>query len=781
MSDTNQKLTKLSAAAAKGLGIPPDVQFFSPWPFAGMNQQDARTALQDQEFFWIENLFLTGNASLRSLWDIGTALYTAPVGKTIVYFAWYNLGTTYYVSVFLSDGTAVQVQQTNGAVTTISATPGTFYTGGQLPFAVQSGAQYLLICNNITPNAYWIWDGAILYGTGTIGPYQIGAITDSGTGYSSAPSVTPFGGTGTGVTAIATVTNGSVVSLQITNPGTGYSPGDIVQFAFSGGGSDNSAILQATLTAGAITNVELIFGGTGYVTAPTVSFSGGGGGTGATAVATIAGGAVTGITVTAGGSGYTATPTVGISGGSGSGASAVAVINATSVAAISVINGGTGFASTPALSFEGGGGGSGAIATATIAGGSITSVAVTNGGTGYQTAPTVVVAPGSNDAASAQIDVMPFGISGTCIETFLSRIWISAPAPNGTPQTASTFNVSAPESLTDFSSADGGLLYSSSDRFLRAGYTALHQSNGYLYPIGDSSVDVISNVQTGGSPTATNFNYQNTSAQVGSVWRDTIQDFGQSVLFANSNGIQGLYGGAIRRVSAKVNNIFDSAFPRDPTTGQVSILPGGLTPSGAVMNLHTIPVYLLLLSGIDPNTQAQRNFMLMWDEKNWYVASQSAALTFIGTQVQNSVMTAWGTDGAKLYPLLSLPSSALTKSIYTKLYGGERELIQYNTADIYFRATDKSSGQAGVSMTAVLEGAGFNTQVGAYPTPPTANVAAIPIQPNFNAPEGTAPSWGAQASNVPGTAIGAMITSMSPDFVLSGITIAYKQLAIGYG
>ena len=143
MSDTNQKLTKLSAAAAKGLGIPPDVQFFSPWPFAGMNQQDARTALQDQEFFWIENLFLTGNASLRSLWDIGTALYTAPVGKTIVYFAWYNLGTTYYVSVFLSDGTAVQVQQTNGAVTTISATSGTFYTGGQLPFAVQSGAQYL--------------------------------------------------------------------------------------------------------------------------------------------------------------------------------------------------------------------------------------------------------------------------------------------------------------------------------------------------------------------------------------------------------------------------------------------------------------------------------------------------------------------------------------------------------------------------------------------------------------------------------------------------------------
>jgi hypothetical protein len=776
----SQSLTKLSAVASKELGLPPGLKFASPWPFAGMNQQDARTAIDDKEFFWVENYLLTGNASLRTLWDIGQELYTSPAGKTIVYFAWYNIGPTYYVAVFLSDGTAVQVQQSNGAVTTISSAPNTFYSGGQLPFAVQSGAQYLLICNNITPNSYWIWDGSVLYSAGTIGPYQIGDLTDSGTGYSSVPTVTAFGGTGSGVAITASIANGAVVSLQVTNPGTGYSPSDVVQLAFTGGGSDSSAILQSVLTAGAIGDVELISGGSGYTGVPTVSFTGGGGGSGAAATAIVTGGAVTGVTLTNPGSGYTATPTVVFSGGGGSGASAVAVLSSDSVASVTVINGGSGFIGTPTLTFSGGGG-TGATATANIASGAITSVTVTNGGLGYSAPPSVVVSPGQNNAAAGSIDVMPFGVSGTSLETFLSRIWVSAPAANGTQQSASTFLVSASDSLTDFSTADGGLLFSSSDRFLRAGYTALHQSNGYLYPIGDSSVDVISNVQTSGTPVATTFNYQNTSAQVGGTWRDTIQDFGQSVLFANANGVQGLYGGSVRRVSGKVNNIFDTAFQLNPTTGVRETLPGGVTPSSAVANIHTIPVYLMLMSIIDPNTQGQRNILIGWDEKNWLAASQTVNLIFIGTQEQNSVMTAWGTDGNILAPLFSKQSSTLQKTLVTKLYGGEREMVQRQTRTVHYRATDKSTAQAGVALTGALEGAGYQTQIGIYNPPPPIYSAANPVQPNFTAPDGTAPSWNGEAANVPGSAIGATITSTSPDFVLSGLSISYTEVAISFG
>src|ERR1700722_4189193 len=552
----SEALGKLSAAASKQLGLPPGLNFASPWPFAGMNQQDARTALEDQEFFWIENYLLTGKASLRTLWDQGPALYTAPAGKTIVYFSWFNIGTTYYVAVFLSDGTAVQVQQSNGAITTISATPGTFYAGGQLPFGCQSGAQYLLISNNLTPNDYWIWDGTILYQAGSIAPVNNSTITSGGAGYTSVPSYTVYGGSGSGVTLTPVVVNGSVVALTITNPGTGYLPGEVPQVAFSGGGTDTTPIVEAQLGVSSVEFVTLISGGSGYTNGTFALGFSGGGGSGAAGIFTVAGGVVTAVTLTNGGSGYDGTPAVSFSASSGgSGAAAVASLSSSQVISVTVINGGTNLTGTPSLTFVGGGG-SGAAAVATVSGGAITGVTMTAGGTGYTTAPAVEISVGLNNAASAILNLMPFGVSGTSIETFLSRIWVSAPASNGDAQSASTFLVSAPESLSDFSTADGGLLFNNSDRFLRAGYTALHQSNGYLYPLGDSSVDVISNVQTGGSPLQTTFNYQNTSAQIGAAWRDSIQDFGQAVLFANQNGIQGLYGGAVRRVSGKINDIF---------------------------------------------------------------------------------------------------------------------------------------------------------------------------------------------------------------------------------
>ena len=108
-------------------------------------------------------------------------------------------------------------------------------------------------------------------------------------------------------------------------------------------------------------------------------------------------------------------------------------------------------------------------------------------------------------------------------------------------------------------------------------------------------------------------------------------------------------------------------------------------------------------------------------------------------------------------------------------------MIEYQTLTMYYRATDKSAAQAGVAMTSVLDGAGWQTQIGVYPSYPPSQSAANPSQPNFIAPIGTAPSWGGRAANVPGTAVGATVTSTSPDFLLSGLSIAYRQTAIGFG
>lgn len=769
MSDN--PIARLSAAEGKRLGLPEDFKIWTAFPFGGINQEDARTAIMDSEFYWLENFILTGKGSLRALWDVGPALYTAPGTLTIVYFNWFNIGSGNNCAVFLSDGTAVQVAYPSGTVTTISSTTGTFYTGGQLPVACQSGETFLLIGNNLTANSYWIWDGVTLYSAGSLGPYVIGDITDGGSGYTSVPTVTLFGGSGTGAVITPTVVNGSIVALTITNPGTGYSPGDDVQIAFSGGGSDVSAILTASLVAGTVDTLEILAGGTGYTSAPAVSFTGGGGGSGATATATVTAGVVTALAVTANGSGYTSTPVVVFTGGAGTGAVAIAVLSQGAVSSINVVSGGDGFTGTPLLTITGGGG-TGAAGTAVMNAGSIASVTLTNAGSGYTAPPTVTVEAGLNNAAAAANAIMPFGVSGTTIETFLSRVWIGNPAQIGPDPVGGTFQVSAPSSVVDFSPADGGLLFSSTDRFLRDRYVCLHQSNGYLYPIGDSSVSVVTNVQTAGSPLVTTFNYLNSSAQIGAAWRDSVCDFGQTIAFANGNGIQGLYGGAVRRVSQKLNPVFNNAV-LPPTANAVY-------PSAAVANIYGIRVYFLLLTITDPFTANPRTVMIAWDEKNWFVASQSTALTFIAGQEINSQMTAWGTNGSALMPLFSTPSAALTGTIATKAFAGERAYVIKEPLAFYVRATDVSTGQAGIVLNVTMGASGIAQQAGQRPQLPAATWP-LEVQPNFVAPVNTQPVWAGATSAVPGTELHLTITSTSVDFVVSDVAVAYRECAPLFG
>lgn len=302
---------------AKLGGLPDEGRLFNLNEFKGLNTKSPRMAIDDQEMAWCENFFPIAPGNLRTMWGIGDPIYTVPNGKTLVYFFFYNIGSTQYVAVFLNDGTAFQIRVSDGASTTISNTPNTFYHGTTLPVAQQYGAKYLLIANTNTTNDYWVWDGTVLYHSGTLSPAVI--LTRGGSGYTSAPTVTVTGGSGTGATVTATESGGTVTALNVTNAGSGYLQTDVVQLAFSGGSP----------SPGVVTNVNVLAGGSNYATAPTVTITPalGDTGTGATATATIAGGAVTSIAVTAGGSGYKATPTVSFSGGGGSGAIAHAEVS----------------------------------------------------------------------------------------------------------------------------------------------------------------------------------------------------------------------------------------------------------------------------------------------------------------------------------------------------------------------------------------------------------------------------------------------------------------------
>ena len=398
MSGSRQQLEQL--------GLPADFKAFGAEPFGGMNWQDSRTSIGDTEFYWLENFVKLGSGRLRTLYDHGPALYTA-AGQTIVYFAWFNIGPVYYCAVFFSDGTAVQVD-VNGAVTTISSTPALFYVvGGNLPATSQSGADYLIIANNNTPNDYWLWDGATLYSAGTLSP--VITILSGGAAYTSQPTIVAFGGSGVGATFTASITDGSITDIQETNPGSGYVAGDVVQLQFSGGGAQTGAILTAVLTSGSVDYINVIAAGSGYTDTPTVTITGGGG-SAAAATATVAGGKVTGITVTAGGSGYTSTPAVALVVGTGATATATEVGG--HVTAFTVVTNGAGYVNPPNVIITGGGG-AGAVGTAVLTGGSVTSITLVYGGNGYTGAPTVVISAGSG--ATAQPFISPGSVTSVTV------------------------------------------------------------------------------------------------------------------------------------------------------------------------------------------------------------------------------------------------------------------------------------------------------------------------------------------------------------------------------
>ena len=73
-------------------------------------------------------------------------------------------------------------------------------------------------------------------------------ITNSGTGYTSAPTVTISGGGGTGATATATLDGSTVSSVTVTAGGSGYYETPTLTFS-GGGGSSAAATIQSELDA----------------------------------------------------------------------------------------------------------------------------------------------------------------------------------------------------------------------------------------------------------------------------------------------------------------------------------------------------------------------------------------------------------------------------------------------------------------------------------------------------------------------------------------------------
>jgi hypothetical protein len=619
--------------------------------FGSINTKVPRAAVPDNEFAWSQNWMPIGVGRMRTLYAEGSTLINAG-SKTIIYVYAFNLNSVSYWAVFYSDGTAVQVSG-SGATTTISSVSGTFYgpaNGYQAPACAQFQNKYLAIVNTLQQSNYWIWDGTSLYGcvtasgtaTASLSPDY--TIANAGLGYTSAPTVAitaPAGG-GTTATATATVKNGSVTALTFTNPGAGYALNEQPVVTISGGGSDTQASATATLstTTGGVSAIYITNGGTGYTTASVLTFAGGGGGSGAQAVITgLSNGAITAIAIVNAGTGYTSAPTVSAS--VGASASFVVQVASGQVTAVSVTTGGSGYYGDPAVSIVGDG--TGAVVTAVVAGGAVTGFTVVAPGKNYTRA--AVIISGGNKSATVTVSLMPIGTSGTTVETYQNRVWIG----NGINLLGS-----GPNTVANFATSAGGVLAQLTDSSLRAQITRIAQSSGYLYIFGDSSITVLTNVQTS-TAGVTSYNLANVDPQVGTSWRDSVTAFGRALVFANPSGVYALYGGAAEKVSAQLDGLFLNANY------------SATIPASAVATIYNIRVFTMLMTTVNPYTGASQSMMVMWDGQKWFTSTQIKQPLFIQTQEIGSNIVSWGTDGKNLYPMFQTASSSLPKNFQTKL------------------------------------------------------------------------------------------------------------------
>jgi hypothetical protein len=243
---------------------------------------------------------------------------------------------------------------------------------------------------------------------------------------------------------------------------------------------------------------------------------------------------------------------------------------------------------------------------------------------------------------------VPTGIGGTSVETYTGRVWIS----NGP-----TVFFSAPGAVVDFSSANGGGNFTSNDSFLRVGYTQLIQTNGFLYLIGDSSINYISGVQTSGSPPITTFTNQNADPEVGTPYSATVNVFGRNIVFANAWGVHVSYGAAVTKISDDLDGFYSSVQNFD-----------NQQLSAAKATVFNKKLWMLLAPVIDAFTAQKRNKLLCWNGRFWFVSEQDITLSFVQSQEINSVLTAWGTNGLTLRRLFQAPSTGFTKRVMSKFW-----------------------------------------------------------------------------------------------------------------
>lgn len=420
---------------------------------------------------------------------------------------------------------------------------------------------------------------------------------------------------------------------------------------------------SSALSNGAVVAFNMTSGGAGYTSPPAVTTTGGGG-LGATGVVWMQlNGAQA---VAAGGAGYTVGDILTIVAGTSDIVAKVRVETlggGNSVATVSIYQPGHYVILPPATAGTTGGTGNGACTITTLW--NVSNVTVFNAGTvPYVSAPVVVFTGGGFTGTATATSSILLGpvpsvtalASAQAVATFAGRVWVS---------NNRTVSYSGPDSWFDFATAPAGS-FLMDDETLEGSVNQLISANNFLYIVGNTSVDTVSDVRVGSGP-VTLFSRVNISAQIGSQFNQVnpLIAFGKALLFSARFGIYSISGATPRKISQKLDLLMKAV-----TQSGGKFLGAGAT------KLYGVLCPAFLVSYPDGSAAGTRTLIILLYEGRWFFVTQGTPTLLCGATVAGD-QRIYASDGAKIFQVCgdALNDALISWKIVTALWQAQSPIV----------------------------------------------------------------------------------------------------------
>lgn len=324
-----------------------------------------------------------------------------------------------------------------------------------------------------------------------------------------------------------------------------------------------------------------------------------------------------------------------------------------------------------------------------IAGGGVTTISTGLSGSGSRLAQwknTIILFVDStgyyswNGSAFTLISGTGVPTSGTDIAVCFGRVWIAQGR-------LITFSGANDYTAASFTVANGAGSVALTDPTLRSTVTRLFSANSYLYFIGNTSINAISDlyVPSGASPPTPLFTNTNLQAIIGSNQPGSFFALERGIMFANNYGAWVLNGVQVERVSEDIDGTWKYI---NPSLG----ISGGCAVSNNIISAG------FLVQRLNDPTYGSNTVVAMRSDKKWWFANYGS-ITFLAQGIVSNQPALFGMIGNQLYQLFADPTTGPNTVLSTPLWPMEDNLA------------DKEVIRAGFEITGSLFNGTFNMTV----------------------------------------------------------------------